>query len=152
MQRQVWRSIFVVVLLSIVSLGAVAAEAATVNKHAKVTIVSMEPDPSLPLDPATVLKVTVDYQIDRFRKNAFFLSPQFEINERRNTSGGAGSQEHEYLLSPKGRATVSCNLGKLQENAEVARPLKLTIFLLEEKGSNSSSAAATSKTMVVLTK
>ncbi len=140
-------------LAAFTSVSSATLDAAALDGHAaSVAIVAVEPDLLLPVDHKSVIKVTVEYNIENFQRGKFFLFPQYRISDQRSTSGRLRSKEKPYLETASGRTVVECDLSSLESNTEVERPLKLSILLLVEGSDHKGRGIATSQTISILTK
>lgn len=151
--RYSWKAPVALMLAAFACLSATALSAqALPGSRATIAIVAVEPDLLLPVDPKSVIQVTVEYNIDHFENGKFFLFPQYRISDQRSTSGRLRSKEKPYLETASGRTVVECDLSSLESNTEVERPLKLSILLLAEGSDHKARGIATSQTISILTK
>lgn len=151
--RNSWKVPVALVLATFACLSASALTAqALPGSGATIAIVAVEPDLLLPVDHKSVIKVTVEYNIENFQRGKFFLFPQYRISDQRSTSGRLRSKEKPYLETASGRTVVECDLSSLESNTEVERPLKLSILLLVEGSDHKGRGIATSQTISILTK
>lgn len=148
-----WKITFALLAATASFLAPAALDAAASAGHrASLNIVAVDPDLLLPVDHQTVVKVTVQYEIEQFEYGKFFLFPQYRISDKRSTSGGLKSKEKAYLETASGQVAVECDLSSLESNTEVERPLKLSILLIEEASDHSGRPIAASQTIAILTK
>ena len=97
---------------------------------------------------------TVDYAIQDFRPDTFYLSLQFESTTPNQTFSAerlvtaktlpAGPPPRQMLKTPTGTATVTTEFANAARKANLRRPVRIRIYLHEQTGEMTSRVVATS--------
>jgi len=116
---------------------------------AMVTVRSISPLPGSELTPSTPIAAVVDYNIGNFRPSTYWLDVVFETTTPNKTFGVGpeikGTPDHppapprpNYVISPTGTITLAQELTRVLANRELKRPIRLRVYVHEQKSETSS--------------
>jgi quercetin dioxygenase-like cupin family protein len=117
-----------------------------------VTIRSIKPAAGTELSSTGTIEAVVDYAVQNFRPDTYFLSVQFESTtpnqtfsaERAVTRVPSGPPPRKMLTAASGTQTVPQDLDWVLGNPRLRRPVRLKVYLHEQTSEASSRVIATS--------
>jgi len=122
---------------------------------ATVTVRSITPLPGSELTPSTTIKVVVDYNIQNFRPSTYWLDLAFETTTPNKTfivGPVVIADGNHPLLPPRpnyvetasGTLTLTQDLARVFARTEIKRPIRVRVFVHEQKTENSNHVAGVS--------
>lgn len=118
-----------------------------------VTVRSTKPAAGSPL--TSKVEATVDYTIQNFHPDTFYLSIQFESTVPNQTFSAtetvvsrsnvpSGPPRPKFLSTPTGTATASADFTNASRNPNLRKPVRVKVYLHEITGDMTSRVVATS--------
>jgi quercetin dioxygenase-like cupin family protein len=120
---------------------------------ATVTVRNITPAPGSELTASTTIKTTVDYDIRNFRPSTYYLGIVFETTTPNRTFGVGPTVTGDHPPAPPrpnfvesatGTITLTQDLGPVFAHSEIKRPIRLRIFVHEQRTESSSRVAGSS--------
>jgi quercetin dioxygenase-like cupin family protein len=122
---------------------------------ATVTLRSITPLPGSELTPSTTIKAVVDYNIQNFRPSTYWLDFAFETTTPNQTfivGPMVIADGNHPLLPPRpnyvetasGTITLTQELARVLTRPEIKRPIRVRVYVHEQKTENSNHIAGTS--------
>src|SRR5258708_1229398 len=116
-----------------------AAESATVKVR------DITPAPGSELTPTATIKVTVDYDIQNFRPDTYFLDFIFESRVPNRTIGIAptvipyrkGVAQSHFVESATGTVTLIQDLGRFLDLPDLKHPIRMRVYVHEKRSETS---------------
>jgi quercetin dioxygenase-like cupin family protein len=111
---------------------------------ASVTVHDIAPPAGSELTPETTFKAAVDYEVHGFRPSTYFLQIVFETTTPDRTFSIPTSNP-TFLDSPAGTVTLTQDLRHILAQPALKHPIRLRVYLLEQRTETSSHAAGMSE-------
>ncbi len=111
----------------------------------------VKPDPGSVLPPSATIEVTVDYDIQNFRADTFYLSIQFESTRPNETFSALTSVKAHGIATPPvpamltaatGTKTITAVVDDAARSTTLKRPVRVKVYLHEATGEASSRVVA----------
>ncbi|HEX3067802.1 MAG TPA: cupin domain-containing protein [Thermoanaerobaculia bacterium] len=116
-----------------------AAEGATVKVR------EITPAPGSELTPTATIKATIDYNIQNFRPDTYFLDFVFESRVPNRTIGIAptvvpyrkGATQSHFVESATGTITLIQDLGRFLDLPDLKHPIRMRVYVHEKRSETS---------------
>ncbi len=116
-----------------------------IAEGATVKVRDITPAPGSELTPATTVKATIDYNIQNFRPDTYFLDFVFESRVPNRTIGIAptvvpyrkeATQSH-FVESATGTITLIQDLGRFLDLPDLKHPIRMRVYVHEKRSETS---------------
>jgi len=110
-----------------------------------VKVRDITPAPGSELTPTTTIKATIDYDIQNFRPDTYFLDFVFESRMPNRTIGIAptvipyrkGATQTHFVESSTGTITLIQDLGRFLELPDLKHPIRMRVYVHEKRSETS---------------